>query len=96
MSPETWLELIKVIGPIGTMLVYFIWRDWMNNKDQIRREHNLGARLDLIVDLHNKAMEKTITVMETTIRDNTQAMNNVRDGYNNLKQELRDILKKDR
>jgi hypothetical protein len=57
---EAFLTLIKQVGPIAALLLFFVYRDK-------QREERLGARLDQMQDRY-------ANTMETIVKDNTKAM----------------------
>ncbi len=83
---DAWLELAKLTGPVATMLAFFVWRDWASSRELTRREKALGIRLDAMIDNHNR-------VTETTILNNTQALNGVKESNRELKEEIRNACK---
>jgi hypothetical protein len=54
------ISLVKQLGPFVGLLGFFIWRDK-------QREERLGTRLDAMQDRY-------ATTMETIVRDNSKAM----------------------
>lgn len=64
---DTALEILKLHGPIGLILAYFVWSEYARRIEDRRREKTLGERLDKIVDEHNK-------LTESVILNNTAAM----------------------